>query len=78
VILSLDYKTLEHTPQEKVKFASLEAAKNIPAQAQKSNPFSTPKIRQASLPSGPLQKPSSIPPTGSLKSPMISSILIMH
>ena len=28
VILSLDYKTLEHTPQEKVKFASLEAAKN--------------------------------------------------
>ncbi len=29
VILSLDYKTLEHTPQEKVKFASLEAAKNI-------------------------------------------------
>ncbi len=29
VILSLDYKTLEHTPQEKVKFGSLEAAKNI-------------------------------------------------
>lgn len=29
LILSLDYKTLEHTPQEKVKFASLEAAKNI-------------------------------------------------
>jgi len=28
-ILSLDYKTLEHTPQEKVKLASLEAAKNI-------------------------------------------------
>jgi 3-hydroxyacyl-CoA dehydrogenase len=28
VILSLDYNTLEHTPQEKVKFASLEAAKN--------------------------------------------------
>ena len=28
VILSLDYNTLEHTPQEKVKLASLEAAKN--------------------------------------------------
>ncbi|MBE9522523.1 MAG: enoyl-CoA hydratase/isomerase family protein, partial [Proteobacteria bacterium] len=28
-ILSLDYETLEHTPQEKVKLASLEAAKNI-------------------------------------------------
>ena len=28
VILSLDYNTLEHTPQEKVKFGSLEAAKN--------------------------------------------------
>ncbi|MFO7601189.1 MAG: 3-hydroxyacyl-CoA dehydrogenase/enoyl-CoA hydratase family protein [Candidatus Desulfacyla sp.] len=30
VILSLDTNTLEHTPQEKVKFASLEAAKNAP------------------------------------------------
>jgi len=29
VILSLDYNTLEHTPQEKVKMASLEAAKNV-------------------------------------------------
>jgi 3-hydroxyacyl-CoA dehydrogenase len=29
VILSLDYKTLEYRPQEKVKLASLEAAKNI-------------------------------------------------
>ena len=28
VILTLDYNTLEHTPQEKVKFGSLEAAKN--------------------------------------------------
>jgi 3-hydroxyacyl-CoA dehydrogenase len=28
VILSIDTNTLEHTPQEKVKFASLEAAKN--------------------------------------------------
>ena len=28
-ILSLDYETLEYTPQEKVKLASLEAAKNI-------------------------------------------------
>ncbi len=35
VILSLDYKTLEHTPQEKVKFASLEAAKNAPGKGEK-------------------------------------------
>ncbi|MCD6295571.1 MAG: 3-hydroxyacyl-CoA dehydrogenase family protein, partial [Deltaproteobacteria bacterium] len=35
VILSLDYKTLEHTPQEKVKFASLEAAKNASGTGQK-------------------------------------------
>jgi len=28
VILSLDYKSLDYTPQEKVKIASLEAAKN--------------------------------------------------
>jgi len=28
IILSLDYHTLEHTPQEKVKIGSLEAAKN--------------------------------------------------
>jgi len=35
VILSIDYNTLEHTPQEKVKFASLEAAKNIPGTGEK-------------------------------------------
>ena len=35
VILSVDYKTLEYTPQEKAKFASLEAAKNIPGTAGK-------------------------------------------
>jgi len=35
VILSLDYNTLEHTPQEKVKLASLEAAKNIPGTGEK-------------------------------------------
>ena len=35
VILSVDYKTLEYTPQEKAKFASLEAAKNIPGSAGK-------------------------------------------
>ena len=29
VILSLDYNTVDHTPQEKVKIASLEAAKNV-------------------------------------------------
>ncbi|MBN1107057.1 MAG: 3-hydroxyacyl-CoA dehydrogenase/enoyl-CoA hydratase family protein [Deltaproteobacteria bacterium] len=30
VILSLDYRTLDYSPQETVKLASLEAAKNIP------------------------------------------------
>ena len=35
VILSLDTNTLEHTPQEKVKFASLEAAKNAPGTGEK-------------------------------------------
>ena len=35
VILSLDYKTLEYSPQEKVKFASLEAAKNAPGGGEK-------------------------------------------
>jgi 3-hydroxyacyl-CoA dehydrogenase len=35
VILSLDYNTLEYSPQEKVKLASLEAAKNISGTAQK-------------------------------------------
>lgn len=35
VILSLDYETLEHTAQEKVKFASLEAAKNISGTGEK-------------------------------------------
>ncbi len=35
VILSLDYKTLEYTPQEKVKFASLEAAKNASGSGEK-------------------------------------------
>ena len=35
VILSIDYNTLEHTPQEKVKFASLEAAKNASGLGEK-------------------------------------------
>lgn len=35
VILSLDYETLEHGPQEKVKFASLEAAKNASGTREK-------------------------------------------
>ncbi len=35
VILSLDYKTLKHTPQEKVKIGSLEAAKNTPGTGAK-------------------------------------------
>ena len=35
MILSLDYKTLEHTPQEKVEFTSLEAAKNISGTGEK-------------------------------------------
>jgi len=34
-IFSLDYKTLEYSPQEKVKFASLEAAKNAPGAGEK-------------------------------------------
>lgn len=34
-ILSIDYNTLEYTPQEKAKFASLEAAKNVPGTAGK-------------------------------------------
>jgi len=34
-ILSIDYKTLEYTPQQKVKFPSLEAAKNISGTAGK-------------------------------------------
>jgi 3-hydroxyacyl-CoA dehydrogenase len=34
-ILSLDYKTMEYTPQQKLKMASLEAAKNIPGTAGK-------------------------------------------
>jgi 3-hydroxyacyl-CoA dehydrogenase len=34
-ILSLDYTTLEYGPQEKVRFASLEAAKNLSGTAQK-------------------------------------------
>ncbi|VBB43812.1 putative 3-hydroxyacyl-CoA dehydrogenase [uncultured Desulfatiglans sp.] len=35
VILSIDYKTLDYTPQQKVKFASLEAAKNAGGTGQK-------------------------------------------
>jgi 3-hydroxyacyl-CoA dehydrogenase len=35
VILSLDYGTLEYSPQEKVKLASLEAAKNVSGTPQK-------------------------------------------
>jgi len=35
VILSLDYHTLEYSPQKEVKFASLEAAKNISGTAGK-------------------------------------------
>ncbi|MBW1920768.1 MAG: 3-hydroxyacyl-CoA dehydrogenase [Deltaproteobacteria bacterium] len=35
VILSLDYHTLEYSPQQEVKFASLEAAKNISGTAGK-------------------------------------------
>jgi 3-hydroxyacyl-CoA dehydrogenase len=34
-ILSLDYSTMEYTPQQKLKMASLEAAKNIPGTAGK-------------------------------------------
>lgn len=34
-ILSLDHNTLEYTPQQKVDFASLETAKNLPGTAQK-------------------------------------------
>jgi 3-hydroxyacyl-CoA dehydrogenase len=37
VILSLDYKTLDHTPQEAVKLASLEAARNISGTAARIN-----------------------------------------
>jgi len=35
LILSIDYNTLEHTPQEKVKYASLEAAKNASGTGEK-------------------------------------------
>ncbi|OPX35896.1 MAG: 3-hydroxyacyl-CoA dehydrogenase [Desulfobacteraceae bacterium 4484_190.2] len=35
VILSLDYNTLEYSPQEKVKLSSLEAAKNVSGTPQK-------------------------------------------
>jgi len=35
VILSLDYTAMEYSPQEKIKLASLDAAKNIPGTAQK-------------------------------------------
>ena len=42
-ILSLDYRTLEHTPQETVKLASLEAAKNISGTAAKINSLFSPK-----------------------------------
>jgi 3-hydroxyacyl-CoA dehydrogenase len=35
IILSLDYNTLEHGPQEKIKLASLETAKTISGTAQK-------------------------------------------
>jgi 3-hydroxyacyl-CoA dehydrogenase len=35
IILSLDYKSLRHTEQESVKFASLEAAKNISGTGKK-------------------------------------------
>jgi len=35
VILSLDYNTLEYTPQEKVKLSSLDAAKNLSGTAEK-------------------------------------------
>ena len=35
VTLSIDYKTLQYKPQQKVKFASLEAAKSIPGTAGK-------------------------------------------
>lgn len=34
-ILSLDYNTLAHTPQEKVRFASLETAKNVSGTGQR-------------------------------------------
>ena len=35
VFLSIDYKTLDYTPQQKARFASLEGAKNIPGTAGK-------------------------------------------
>jgi 3-hydroxyacyl-CoA dehydrogenase len=35
VILSLDYNSFEYTPQEKISFGSLEAAKNIPGVPQR-------------------------------------------
>jgi 3-hydroxyacyl-CoA dehydrogenase len=35
VILSLDYNSLEHTPQEKVKLASLDAAQGVPGTSEK-------------------------------------------
>jgi 3-hydroxyacyl-CoA dehydrogenase len=35
VILSIDYKTLDYTPQQKAKFASLEAARNVSGTAGK-------------------------------------------
>ncbi len=35
IILSLDYNTFEYTPQEKVSFPSLEAAKNAPSTSEK-------------------------------------------
>jgi 3-hydroxyacyl-CoA dehydrogenase len=37
VILSLDYNTLEYSPQEKVKLATLEVAKNVSGTGQKIN-----------------------------------------
>ncbi|UCE35684.1 MAG: 3-hydroxyacyl-CoA dehydrogenase, partial [Deltaproteobacteria bacterium] len=45
VILSLDYESLEHTPQEAVKLASLEAAKNISGTAAKINSLFSAKDR---------------------------------
>jgi len=68
VTLSIDYKTLQYKPQQKVKFASLEAAKSMPGTAGKmKSPLLRGRCRPVSSASEPCPTCSFTPPGASRK-----------
>jgi 3-hydroxyacyl-CoA dehydrogenase len=76
--LSIDYKTLEYKPQQKVKFASLEAAKSIPGTGAKMKALYFADDLAGQFTFRTMSETCSFtPPCGSRKSPTTSSMWTM-